>query len=652
MFGTLVIQLPSNYSGGKLIVYHQGKKFEFDYSGLDCCSNCYFTSFYANCQHEVEKVTKGYRLCLIYNLMYQGLDECPTPADNQAQVSAIVSAMKKWQEDIELDDCPEMMTYLLEHKYCEASLSFRLLKNGDRAVADVLIQAKAEVDFDLYMGNVNIREEWTAEYRGYGSCEEVSAGEHMDESVCGEHLVSSDGKDTISSIDLNRDSFVPEDFFDTIDPDEEKIEEATGNAGATLDKQYNWAALFLWPFKQDIPIGLSEMIRLFTQDAKAQKDDLVDSANDIMKQARCEGLSVDLSLSFLHALKKIGNSKLIAELLDIIASSVKYSIIENSTFCSLIMSIGHKHGWDILNSPLQAMFTKCSSDNVNKYCTSLKNLLASKKLGSGRNLCQNLLSVIIKFLNDEQDATHIDSSTLYSSNYKGYGYVSQVVVYRSKEFISQLFNLLADVGSKDLIASATSALCSKPIRYPVLETLGPAIIHFCKSAGVEKFRPMEVILTYCISQLEASVRRVIKMPTTSARPVNFTCSCKDCAELIRFLKHPTETQQQFKIALQRRKHLHEQLDSTRADVTHRTETTEIPHILIITKTNASYENDIKKRQQEQALLASLQPLLSVKGRPSTVEPSAKRQKTTGNTTCAVSSSHTTGSVSAAQDASS
>ena len=59
MFGTLVIQLPSNYSGGKLIVYHQRKKLEFDYSGPSCRSNCYFTSFYADCQHEVKKVTKG-----------------------------------------------------------------------------------------------------------------------------------------------------------------------------------------------------------------------------------------------------------------------------------------------------------------------------------------------------------------------------------------------------------------------------------------------------------------------------------------------------------------------------------------------------------------------------------------------------------------
>ena len=90
--------------------------------------------------------------------------------------------------------------------------------------------------------------------------------------------------------------------------------------------------------------------------------------------------------------------------------------------------------------------------------------------------------------------------------------------------------------------------------------------------------------------------------------------------------------------LSRRQHLHQQLDSTKADVTHKTEETGSPHTLIITKTNASYENDIKRRQQEQALLASLQCLLSVRDGPSAAEPPSKRQKTAGNSTNAVSSS--------------
>ena len=87
--------------------------------------------------------------------MYQGLDECPTPADNEAQVSAIVSAIKQWVEDLDSTDCPDMMSYLLEHRYCEVSLSFKLLKNCDRAVADVLTNEYWFVALIVYMNQLN-----------------------------------------------------------------------------------------------------------------------------------------------------------------------------------------------------------------------------------------------------------------------------------------------------------------------------------------------------------------------------------------------------------------------------------------------------------------------------------------------------------------
>ena len=631
MFGTLVIQLPSHYTGGKLIVYHQGKKSEFDYSGLDCCSNCYFTALYADCQHEVEKVTKGYRLCLIYNLMYyEGLDECPAPGDNQQHVSATVSAMKKWRQD---SKCPIIMTYFLKNKYPEANLSFKLLKNGDQAVAKVLTEAKAEVDFDLYVGNVNLKEMWSAEYSGY---EEVNTGDIIEEDIYAEYLKASDSKYTISHIYLYRNSFVPEDFFDTIEPVEEELEEATDNGGATIDKRYNWAALLLWPIKnRSAVIGESDMVSLSKQDVRPEEDA---GAHDIIRKARSEGLSLESSLSSLRALIVIGDSKSISELLDIIANIRYNDFIGDATFHSLIMAIGHRHGWNILKSPLQTMFGTCSSNKVEKYCTFLNKMITSKKLGDGKDLCNSLLAIVVKFLADEQDAVPISVSTSYISYYNGY---KSCTVYRSKEFVGQLFSLLTAVGSNDLFTSTISAFCSKPAYYPVLETLGPAVVDFYKTAEVKKDGPIQGILTYCISQLEIAVSKVVEVPTTSARPVTFTCacSCKDCVELIRFLEHPTETQHHFRMNLSRRKHLHQQLDSARADVTHKTVGTGGPNTLTVTKTNVSYETNLKKHQQEKVLLTSLQPLLLAKDVQPTVEPPAtKRKKTADNSTAAVSSS--------------
>ena len=622
MFGTLVIQLPSNYSGGKLIVYHQGKKSEFDYSGPGCCSNYYYTSFYADCQHEVEKVTKGYRLCLIYNLIYRGRDECPAPADNQKQVSAIVSAVTKWQEDIESDDCPDMMTYLLEHKYCEASLSFQLLKNGDRAVADVLAQAEARVDFDFYVGHVNMTEHWSADHY-YGRYKEI---ECCDETVCIRHLKACDGEHTISEMYSCKDSFVPEDFFDNTKPDAKEYEEATGNEGASIDKQYNWTALLFWPVrKRTAVIGMDNLIQLFKQDVDAGKKGLNNVAREIMREVCHNRPSLKSCVSFLHALVVIADTKLISEMLDVIVGfNDDYcykSFIEDATFRSSVVSISHKHGWDILKSPLQAMFATCSTMYVESYCTFLKEMITSKELGDEKDLYTNFLSIIVKVLDNEEDATTDGSSSSWW--YRGYQA-------RSKEFVIQLFNLLTAVGSNNLFASAVSALCIRPVRYPILETLGPALVDFYKSVKVEKDGPLQEILDYCISELEDSVRKFIAASKTHTKKVNFTCfkSCKDCMELKEFLKHPTKVQHRFSVGKERRQHLHQQLDTSGVDASCTTENFGNPHTLVVTKNNASYEKDFKKQQQERALLASLYPLVSVTDVPSENEPPAKKQKST------------------------
>ena len=217
MFGTLIIQLPSNYSGGQLEVYHKSKSMQFNFDGPVGCSNFHYVAFYADCQHEIKPVTSGYRLCLVYNLVYRGSGKCPVPACNEEIVSTLVSSMREWDKDAQ---SPPMMTYFLEHQYCKESLSFQLLTKKDRAVASILTQAKQEVEFDVYLAEVKIEQNWSACEHGY--FEEIIEGELLDETVTGKNLISYDEDKAIaiSKIDLYRSHFVPEDFCDSLDPDE------------------------------------------------------------------------------------------------------------------------------------------------------------------------------------------------------------------------------------------------------------------------------------------------------------------------------------------------------------------------------------------------------------------------------------------------
>ena len=137
-------------------------------------------------------------------------------------------------------------------------------------------------------------------------------------------------------------------------------------------------------------------------------------------------------------------------------------------------------------------------------------IIASGKLAHEKVLCTNLLSTIVKVLADQPDATIPCSSVLPS---RLYIFNQPSEGHRIKEFICQLFSMLTAVGSNDLFTSFIGTLCTKPVRYPVLELLGPAIIDFFKSTKVEKDGPLQVILAYCISQLEVSIGKVVA-PTT------------------------------------------------------------------------------------------------------------------------------------------
>ena len=96
----------------------------------------------------------------------------------------------------------------------------------------MLAQAKAEVNFDFYVGHIKFTEHCM------GSWSWLWEIECCNESVSGKHPKSSDGECTISEVEIYESSLVPEDFFDAVDQDEKEYEEAMGNEGAAINKQY------------------------------------------------------------------------------------------------------------------------------------------------------------------------------------------------------------------------------------------------------------------------------------------------------------------------------------------------------------------------------------------------------------------------------
>jgi len=140
MFATLVVQLPSVFTGGDSIVRcKDGRQRVFNLgndTGEAAFSSHYMCHF-ADCEHEVKEVSSGYRLAVVYSL-------CFTPGRGKELYSVMESQgglqcaqLSNLRSEIhQLPPDQRLFVLPLEHKYTQASLEefgFDCLKGVDRA---------------------------------------------------------------------------------------------------------------------------------------------------------------------------------------------------------------------------------------------------------------------------------------------------------------------------------------------------------------------------------------------------------------------------------------------------------------------------------------------------------------------------------------
>jgi hypothetical protein len=157
MFGSMIVQLPSLYVGGHLVVTHNGvtKTHDFGASSSSASTQyCHFAAHYCNVQHEVLPVQVGHRLVIAYNL-------CWSNPPNHQQMSTgsslqhhtfitadmelnrdMVDIVKHyWSSDVcdgEFDH-RAIVAIPLEHEYTDSSLTtrgFQCFKGHDLNMVD------------------------------------------------------------------------------------------------------------------------------------------------------------------------------------------------------------------------------------------------------------------------------------------------------------------------------------------------------------------------------------------------------------------------------------------------------------------------------------------------------------------------------------
>ncbi|HUF62930.1 MAG TPA: hypothetical protein VMN36_12705 [Verrucomicrobiales bacterium] len=248
MFGTLILALPSAHKGGRLLIRHHGEEVSVDFAGEQGMRSFQYAAFFADCEHEVERITSGYRLCLVFNLILEKGDASRLNRPAAVQATALIPHLQKLARTEDSDLC----ALLLEHRYTSANLSIRSLKNHDRARAEALLIAAGQADFVAHLALVSLYQmgQLDSDDYGYGGgdTEDGVMGEILDENLTISAWRDSAGRRLrLGDFRIDPSRILASQAIDEGEPDEQFAEGYTGNAGCTMEHWYRRAAIVIWP---------------------------------------------------------------------------------------------------------------------------------------------------------------------------------------------------------------------------------------------------------------------------------------------------------------------------------------------------------------------------------------------------------------------
>src|SRR3989442_1063022 len=274
MVATLVVLLPSDFTGGEMVVRHHDRSVTFKGSRQDLS----LIAFYADCRHEIRPVTRGYRVALTYNvgLARASRSSAPRrPGDIDALADGVdrffrTKPAPRWAHETEREP-PDRLVYLLDHQYTPRGLAWDRLKGADRGRADTLREVAARLDCEAVLALADIHEQWSCEdedfgygrygYRRHGRrwIEDDDEGiqrqsdatpplvELLDSTIELRHWVGTRRRpEAISAPVADHELCFTKPSRD-MPPFRSEHEGYMGNWGNTVDRWYHRAAIVLWP---------------------------------------------------------------------------------------------------------------------------------------------------------------------------------------------------------------------------------------------------------------------------------------------------------------------------------------------------------------------------------------------------------------------
>lgn len=585
MFATLVVSLPSVHAGGELVVRHGDRSATLDLGTPDP-ADIVWAAFYADCLHELRPVTTGHRICLVYNLVRTG-GSLAAP-DHEATVTELTTTLRAYAGAKE--GWPTKIALALAHHYTPAGLSFANLKNADRGVASVVVEAARRASCSVHLAMVSITETGSAEENhDHGSRrrrqfddDHIEVIEVFDRVFAVEAWRTPDDRPAeLGPIEVDGDELWPPDAIDEEKPDEQHYHEATGNEGAEYQRTYRRAALVLWPSDRRLAVV-----------AQAEPGSTVPVLERLIEQDRQGALELARRIidrwdpsersppSWRWGTAYVDPAKLRVRMLRCLVSLQAGPEIER--FVARV--VAPIYGRDTKNDALvaamawveparaTAVLVQLVRDSTDRFPTECVDLLGRVVDAGPREVARAVAEGLVEVLPGNPAA---DPKRAWPPSVE-------------PAFVVAVFRGLWRLGDRGLAERAAERASAW---YSVDRTLLPAVRTLAPEAAGQ---PGWVTLrAACVDTVLRRVAEPIVPPTDLARLARWSCGCKHCESLHAFLASPTERTWALKAAEPHRRHVQSFLGGV--DVDCETSRRTSPHTLTCTKNSRSHEARVTQR---------------------------------------------------------
>jgi predicted 2-oxoglutarate/Fe(II)-dependent dioxygenase YbiX/ATP:corrinoid adenosyltransferase len=639
MVASLIVMLPSRFGGGELHVEHEMKIKRFGFSQAKRQEACDYVAFYADCLHEVRKVTSGVRVCLSYNLSLKAKRKTKRKASPNAKVNPVtplVSAINNWTQTRPATP----LVFAMEHQYTSGGLKPDLLKGKDRTMAKHLIAAADQANCCLHFGQVerHLIEHAMDGYSGYGGYRrgryrdyyqapeitdpsDLEILEVIDEHVTIDGWKSASGKNVrMDALSVGGDSIVSQTPVDQWKPTSFDYEGYTGNAGNTLDRWYHKSAIAIWAqsdhFDVLVDMGMESSIAQFLkqQDKLANRKKPAPELHDQQVQfarAIIKGWPNRLYLSsrfdvdrqthlekFASALPQLNDLNLLDEFLQQIAlrdwTIPLEGLIRKSAkqFSSDELSHVISSYLDTVPEPNEYGRTMASGLPLRDAKWLLKLATLKSRAGFGVQQLQQFSRQMIRRLDSKIDE-------LLHAHYPQPRYITEtlptlmqaMVAADSETGFAKCYKLRVKAGELLTVRKFDVVVCRE-------------LIAWSDKNRAQRLNALSDWLQKIRDFLKCATKSAPKRPTSFIRTADVNCHSKECRQLAEFLAENQE-HGSIKAFKHQCEQLQQQIADDKLDVDATIDRSTRPFTLRLKKTTGSFERSRKQYEEDLRRLKSL-----------------------------------------------